>query len=227
MLASEEASLDAASLRDLRSATDLALRATKATAQAIGRSMSSLIELEHHLWLKVMKIKELDKVPFLDAPVSSGSLFGPAVEGFAEHFTEALKSYQVMRQSSLSAPSLLLLPIAPSLHRLSRQLNQRQPPLIPDLLRVGEIEGTHARHDTTPSRSAKYPGPRLPWFQRIRTPPDQPDRKRRGPSLATTGQPRKQPLMCLSPPRFILGAEESVFLVPHGPTLAPSCFRPL
>ncbi len=32
MLASEEAGLDAASLRDLRSATDLALRATKATA---------------------------------------------------------------------------------------------------------------------------------------------------------------------------------------------------
>ncbi len=41
MLASEEAGLDAASLRDLRSVTDLALRATKATAQAIGRSMSS------------------------------------------------------------------------------------------------------------------------------------------------------------------------------------------
>ncbi len=37
MLASEEAGLDAASLRDMRSTTDLALRATKATAQAIGR----------------------------------------------------------------------------------------------------------------------------------------------------------------------------------------------
>ncbi len=42
MHASEEAGLDAASLRDLRSATDLALRATKATAQAIGHSMYSL-----------------------------------------------------------------------------------------------------------------------------------------------------------------------------------------
>ncbi len=49
MLASEEAGLNAASLRDLRSATDLALRATKATAQAIGRSMSSLVVLECHL----------------------------------------------------------------------------------------------------------------------------------------------------------------------------------
>ncbi len=51
MLANEEAGLDSASLRNLRSTTDLALRATKATAQAIGHSMSSLIVLEHHLKL--------------------------------------------------------------------------------------------------------------------------------------------------------------------------------
>ncbi len=97
MLTSEEAGLDAASLWDLRSATDLALRATKATAQAIGRSMSRLVVLECHLWLKMTEMKEADKVPFLDAPVLLGSLFGPAVEGFAEHFTEAQKLSQAMR----------------------------------------------------------------------------------------------------------------------------------
>ncbi len=97
MLASEEAGLDAASLRDLRSATDLALRTTKATAQAIGRSMFSLVVLERHLWLTLTEMKEADKVPFLDAPVSSGNLFGPAVEGFAERFTEAQKLSQAMR----------------------------------------------------------------------------------------------------------------------------------
>ncbi len=70
MLISEEASLDAALLRDLRSTTDLALRATKATAQAIRRLMSSLIVLERHLWLTMTEMKEADKVPFLDAPVS-------------------------------------------------------------------------------------------------------------------------------------------------------------
>ncbi len=97
MLASEEAGLDAASLRDLRSMTDLALRSTKVTTHAIGLSMSSLIVLERHLWLTMTEIKEADKVPFLDAPVLSGSLFGPAVEGFAERFTEAQKSSQAMR----------------------------------------------------------------------------------------------------------------------------------
>ncbi len=84
MLANEEAGLDSASLRDLRSTTDLALRATKATAQAIGHSMSNLIVLEHHLKLTITEMKEAEKVPFLDTLISSGSLFGPAVEGFAE-----------------------------------------------------------------------------------------------------------------------------------------------
>ncbi len=53
--------------------------------------------------------------------------------------------------SSLSAPALLLLPVAPGLCRLSRQLNHRQHPRSPYLLRVGEIEGAHARHNATPS----------------------------------------------------------------------------
>ncbi len=43
------------------------------------------------------EMKEGDKVPFFDAPVSSDSLFGPAGEGFAECFTETQKSSQAMR----------------------------------------------------------------------------------------------------------------------------------
>ncbi len=97
MLASEEAGLDAASLRDLRSMTVLALHATKATAQTIGRSMSSLIVLEHYLCLTMMEMKEVNKVPFLDALVLSGNLYGPAVESFAECFTKAQKLSQALR----------------------------------------------------------------------------------------------------------------------------------
>ncbi len=97
MLANEEAGLYSATFKDLRSATDLALRTTKATAQAIERSMSSLIVLERQLWLTMTEMKEADKFPFLDAPISSGFLFEPAVEGFAERFTEAQKSSQAMR----------------------------------------------------------------------------------------------------------------------------------
>ncbi len=57
-------------------ATDLALRATKSTAQAIGRSVASLVVLERHLWLTLTEIKDADKVSFLDAPISpSGPLW--------------------------------------------------------------------------------------------------------------------------------------------------------
>ncbi len=93
----DEFGLDPTMLRGLRSVTDLALRATKTMAQAIGCSMASLVVLERHLWLTLTEIKDADKVPFLDAPVSPTGLLGPAVEGFAECFTEAQKSSQAMR----------------------------------------------------------------------------------------------------------------------------------
>ncbi len=69
--------------------------------------MASLVVLERHLWLKVT-----DNVPFFNSPVSPTGLFGPAVEGFAERFTAALKSSQAMRHllpkcsSSAAASSL-------------------------------------------------------------------------------------------------------------------------
>ncbi|KAL0192436.1 hypothetical protein M9458_010732, partial [Cirrhinus mrigala] len=78
-------------------ATDLALRATKATAQAIGRSMASLVVLERHLWLTLTEIKDADKVPFLHAPISPTGLFGPSVQGFAERFSAAQKTSQAMQ----------------------------------------------------------------------------------------------------------------------------------
>ncbi|ROJ25262.1 hypothetical protein DPX16_20075 [Anabarilius grahami] len=107
----DESDVEETAFRDLRSATDLALRATKAAAQAIGRSMASLVVLERHLWLNLTEIKDQDKTAFLDAPVSPSGLFGPAVEGFTERFTAAQKSSQAMRHflpkrsSSASAPS--------------------------------------------------------------------------------------------------------------------------
>ncbi len=135
-------------------------------------------------------------------------------------FTEAQKSSQAMQHflpkrtssSSASRPG-------PTQQTAKSMPTTRSP----DLLRIGEIEGAHARHNTTPFRSPKDPGPRSPWIRPLRNPPEQPGKKRRGPSLATAGPPRKQPLMCLSPPRLALDAEESIFMDPHGPTIAPRC----
>lgn len=55
--------------------------------------MASLVVLECHL----REIKETDKVPFLDAPVSPSGLFGPAIEGFAKRFTSVQKLSQAMQ----------------------------------------------------------------------------------------------------------------------------------
>ncbi len=49
----DESGPDPAAFRQLRSTTDLALQATKSTAQAIGRSMANLVVLKRHLWLNL------------------------------------------------------------------------------------------------------------------------------------------------------------------------------
>lgn len=92
----DETGPDPASFKDLRSASDLALHATKVATQAVGRAMASLVILERHLWLTLTDIKDTDRVALLDSPVSPSGLFGSAVEGFPQHFTEAQKSSQVM-----------------------------------------------------------------------------------------------------------------------------------
>ncbi len=160
MLASEEAGLDAASLRHLRSETDLVLHTTKATIQAIGWSMSSLVELECHLWLTMTEMKEADKVPFLNASVSSGSLFGPAVEGFAERFTEAQKLSQAMRNFLPKRTSS-----AASSHPKSAPTQRTAKPMPttpePNLLKSGRIEGVHAWTRPYPFPKRKGPRPKI------------------------------------------------------------------
>ncbi|KAL0157927.1 hypothetical protein M9458_046003, partial [Cirrhinus mrigala] len=86
-------------LYELRSATDYALRATKVTAQALGRAMSTMVVQERHLWLNL-------KARFLDAPISQTGLFGETVEEFAQQFstvkqqTEAIKHILPLRAAS-------------------------------------------------------------------------------------------------------------------------------
>ncbi len=55
-------------VKELRKATDLALRATKHTARAVGRSMAGSVAAERQLWLNLTEIREKEKVFLLDAP---------------------------------------------------------------------------------------------------------------------------------------------------------------
>ncbi|KAL0146880.1 hypothetical protein M9458_057819 [Cirrhinus mrigala] len=63
-------------LQELCSATDYALRATKVMAQALGRAMSTMVVQEPHLWLNLAKMRDAEKVRFLDALISQAGLFG-------------------------------------------------------------------------------------------------------------------------------------------------------
>ncbi|KAI2655719.1 Transposon Ty3-G Gag-Pol polyprotein [Labeo rohita] len=188
---SDKSALDPATLTELRSATDLALRATKATAQAIGRSMASLVVLERHLWLTLTEIKDADKVPFLDAPISPTGLFGPSVEGFAERFSAAQKSSQAMRH---------FLP-----KRSSSTAASGRPKSAPPQQPVKPAS-------TTPSAAAAAAQPakaepRLRSRSARRYPFPKRERKRRGQSLALAGPPPKRPLLNLQAPRSMPGAE--------------------
>ncbi len=69
--------------------------------------MANLVVLERHLWLMLAVIKDEDKVPFLDSPVSPTGLFGPAVEGFdaAPKLSQVMRHFLPKRSSSAAGSS--------------------------------------------------------------------------------------------------------------------------
>lgn len=171
----------------------------------MGKSPFSLklkpdLDSECHLWLTLTEIEDVDKVPFLDSPVSPTGLFGPAVEGFTECFTAAQKSSQAMR------------------HFLPKRSNSAAASSRP--------KPAPTQQPANPAPSAAQPAPKPEPRQRSRSArrypfPDLQDRKRRGQSLAAAGPPPKLPLLCLQAPRLVPGAEGNVFVVNTGPVQAP------
>ncbi len=98
-------------VKELRRATDLALRATKHTARAVGRSMAASVAAESHLWLNLTEIREKEKVFLMDAPISQSGLFGEAVSAVVDKFhsaktqSAALKQFMPRRARDYSTPS--------------------------------------------------------------------------------------------------------------------------
>ncbi len=96
-------------VKELRRATDLALRANKHTAGAVGRFMVGSVAAERHLWLNLTEIRE--KVFLLDAPISQSGLFGEAVNSVVDKFrsaktqSAALKQFMPRRSRDYSTPS--------------------------------------------------------------------------------------------------------------------------
>lgn len=87
---------DPESVREIRRATYLALRATKQTARSIGYAMAAMVATEWDLWLNLSGIREKESL-------SPGSLlqlglFGGAVSAVADRFQPAKKQSAAFRQ---------------------------------------------------------------------------------------------------------------------------------
>ncbi|CAM4659592.1 unnamed protein product [Leuciscus chuanchicus] len=93
----DEMGPEAICIADLRSASDLTLRATKSAAQAMGRCMASATVAERHLWLTLTEMADSERNAFLDAPLSPTGLFGSSLSEFVERFTEAQKASQAFK----------------------------------------------------------------------------------------------------------------------------------
>ncbi len=98
-------------VKELRRATDLALRGTKHTAHAVGRSMAASVAAERHLWLNLTEIREKEKEFLMDAPISQSGLFREAVSAVVDKFrsaktqSAALKQFMPRRSRDYSTPS--------------------------------------------------------------------------------------------------------------------------
>ncbi len=150
---------DLAVLHELRAATDLALRATKVTAQSLGRAMSTLVVQERHLWLCLTDMKEQEKVQFLNAPVSQTGLFGDAVESCAQQFSAAQKQTEaikhIMRRRKPAAASTPAAAPQPARRRGRPPVAAPAPtPRQPSTVRR---RGAGHRQDPSPSRPPPDP----------------------------------------------------------------------
>ncbi len=74
---------------ELHRTTDLALRATKQAATAMGRSMAAMVVMDRHLWVNLADLERKEKGFLLNAPISPSELFGTSVETVVEKFREA------------------------------------------------------------------------------------------------------------------------------------------
>ncbi len=168
-----EGDADPGVLQELRTATDLALRATKVTARALGQTMSTLVVQERHLWLTLAYMRESDKHRFLDSPISQAGLFGEAVEDFAQQFSAAQKQTEAFRHilprqsAAVSTPPPAAAP--PSARRRGRPpaastsapaRPQQQPALRPQR---GAGRRRPAQPASAPAKPVKRQGRRRPW----------------------------------------------------------------
>ncbi|MGH0145360.1 UNVERIFIED_CONTAM: hypothetical protein FKN15_021117 [Acipenser sinensis] len=88
---------------ELRLLSNTLLQISGLQGQALGRSLAGLIVAHRQLWLSQARVHDADKAALLDAPISTGHTFGPAVEETVTLVPSKRRRPPTMR--SLQSPS--------------------------------------------------------------------------------------------------------------------------
>ncbi|MGH0137041.1 UNVERIFIED_CONTAM: hypothetical protein FKN15_064445 [Acipenser sinensis] len=74
----------------------LLVKIAQLNARTQGRSIASLVVTRRQHWLLQARVQEPDKAPLLDAPITPGHTFGPAVEEMLQRSVKAQEASQQM-----------------------------------------------------------------------------------------------------------------------------------
>ncbi len=148
-----EGSTDAGLMQELPTASDFALRVTKVIA-------FPRVVQEHHLWLNLVEMKDVDKARFFDAPISQAGLVGDTIEGFAQQFSAVQQQIEAIQHilPRRDAPSTTI----PGARPQSARCHGR-PPVPPELLRprLNQHLGRRVKPLAgDPSQAPSHPGSR-------------------------------------------------------------------
>ncbi|MGH0128456.1 UNVERIFIED_CONTAM: hypothetical protein FKN15_009245 [Acipenser sinensis] len=76
--------------------SDQILRLCRYQGQTLGRVLSSAVAIRRHLWLSEAHFQDKDKATILDALVTAGHTFGPAVDEMLRSTTKAKEANQML-----------------------------------------------------------------------------------------------------------------------------------
>ncbi len=185
-------------LKELRTATDLALHTMKAIAQANGNTMARVPPLVKPHW---------DQGRWENG--FPGLLARPAVDGFAERFSEAKKTLQALCHFLPKHPG----PAARRILPLS--LQSRHSRSLSGNLSMG-CSSPPGWRNASPFQTVMVPDHELCWTPSRLNHPDVLERKRRGYVLTSAGTPKKQLA-------FILHSSEHLWAMEFNFQWAMSC----
>ncbi|MGH0166660.1 UNVERIFIED_CONTAM: hypothetical protein FKN15_006314 [Acipenser sinensis] len=102
----------------------LLVKLAQLNVRAQGRSIASLVVARRQLWLSQARVQEHDKAPLLDAPITPGHTFGPAVE---EMLQRSAKAKEASQQLATIWPRRPFQVKRPQEHQWRRAPPQHQP----------------------------------------------------------------------------------------------------